>query len=121
MALICLLTACKPSQVPLTTPETPSVSQAGVGGDSHLVTLRFTGDCAQLEDAFGKDEKVETLPCVFDDNGQWKLVTDWDRQDHIKLYRCSAEDGGKQLPCIFVSKHPENAQWHYIVYIDEAE
>ena len=122
VALICLLTACKPSGVGEGRVPTPNAPQAAPAAHAytHVLPLRFTGDCDQLENQFLKDETVETEPCVFIEAGTWYLVTSWERNDHIKLSKCNNEDGSPidKLPCIWVAKHPENGQWNYFVYIN---
>jgi hypothetical protein len=122
VTLICLLAACKPPEVGTPRVPTPEAAKAAPAGKSftQVVPLRFTSECGKLEDQFLKDESVETLPCVFTKDGTWYLVTDWDRQDHIKLSKCKNEEGSPidKLPCIWVAKHPVNAQWNYLVYIN---
>lgn len=134
IALVCLiaaLTACKPGGRDRVGP-TPNVPQAasqrangGTGAidNDDRKTVSFKGDCAELEAQFLKDENTETEPCVTKENGLWRLVTSWEREESITLSECKEEDGsGNQaFPCIWVSRHPDKAQFKYVVFLDEAE
>lgn len=46
-------------------------------------------------------EDYDIQPCYTYDEGQWRMVASYYPYKYVKLYKCTAEDGGKYLPCIW--------------------
>lgn len=56
-------------------------------------------------------EDYDIQPCYTYDGGQWRMVVSYYPYKYVKLYKCTEEDGGKYLPCIWkdVNKVAKNA------------
>ena len=113
--LILSLAACKHYPGPVPTPEVPNAAETV----SQVVSMPFNLTCEELEEAFLSDDTIETVPCITKQDGIWVLITDWDREEPIRLNTCNNEDGSpmEALPCIYTAKNPKKALWLYIVYL----
>jgi hypothetical protein len=134
IALLCLiaaLAACEPRGGDKVgpTPNVPQAASQGASGGTGAIdndnrkVIGFKGDCAELEAQFLKDESTETEPCVTKENGLWRLITSWEREESITLSECKEEDGSgdSAFPCIWIARHPDKAEFKYVVFLDEAK
>jgi hypothetical protein len=46
-------------------------------------------------------EDFDIQPCFTWDDGAWRIVLSYSPYKSVKAYDCTAEDGGKKLPCIW--------------------
>lgn len=84
------MAACTHSGTP-SKPFTPPPAPAFTAQDTDPVETRFF-DCG---DGDGN------APCVTWDENEWRLVVDYTPYSYVRLYQCTAEDGGKKLPCVW--------------------
>lgn len=46
-------------------------------------------------------EDFDIQPCYTYDEGSWRIVLSYNPYKAVKAYDCTAEDGGKKLPCVW--------------------
>lgn len=81
----------------------PVKDSQGIGTrEPYLLFMRDCGD-------------VETFPCVTYDENEWRMVTEYaPNYRYVKLYKCANEGGGKNLPCVYVSKNRRDLSPYYV-------
>lgn len=81
----------------------------GIGPRNSEPYLLFTRDCGD----------TDTFPCVTFDENEWRMVTGYaPNYRYVKLHKCTNEGGGKNLPCVYVSKNKRDITPFYVYTYD---
>lgn len=87
----------------------PVSATQGIGPRNSEPYLLFTRDCGD----------TDTFPCVTFDENEWRMVTGYaPNYRYVKLHKCTNEGGGKNLPCVYVSKNKRDITPFYVYTYD---